>query len=96
MISMFRSVRDKRVYDLLAGKAPRRFPPDLVRSAMRRLKALEQARSLDDLRVPPSNRLETLSGNRSGQHSIRVNRQWRICFRWTDQGPEDVEIVDYH
>ena len=63
---------------------------------MRRLKALEQARSLDDLRMPPSNRLETLSGNRSGQHSIRVNRQWRICFRWTGQGPEDVEIVDYH
>ena len=96
MLAMFVSVRDRRVLELLAGRTPRRFPPDLVRSAMRRLKALQQARSLDDLRSPPSNRLETLSGDRSGQHSIRVNRQWRICFRWTGQGPEDVEIVDYH
>lgn len=64
--------------------------------AMRKLAMLNQARRLDDLRVPPGNRLEALKGNRAGQHSVRVNDQFRVCFRWTDVGPEDVEIVDYH
>jgi toxin HigB-1 len=64
--------------------------------AWRKLAMLDAAESLWDLRIPPGNRLEKLSGGRSGQHSIRINRQWRICFRWTDAGPEDVEIVDYH
>ena len=60
------------------------------------LTALEQASELDDLRVPPGNRLELLRGNRVGQHSVRVNRQWRLCFVWTDNGPAEVEFVDYH
>ena len=63
---------------------------------MRKLAMLNQAGRLADLRVPPGNRLEPLEGDRAGQHSIRVNDQFRICFRWTDAGPEDVEIVDYH
>ena len=64
--------------------------------AMRKLAMLNQAGRLDDLRVPPGNRLEALKGDRAGQHSIRVNDQFRVCFRWTETGPEDVEIVDYH
>jgi toxin HigB-1 len=63
---------------------------------MRKLAMLNRAADLDDLRVPPGNRLEALKGNRSGQHSIRVNDQFRICFVWTSQGPSDVEIVNYH
>jgi proteic killer suppression protein len=64
--------------------------------ARRKLRQLELAARLDDLRVPPGNRLEALKGDRAGQHSIRVNEQWRVCFRWTESGAEDVEIVDYH
>jgi proteic killer suppression protein len=64
--------------------------------ARRKLRQLEIATRLDDLRVPPGNRLEVLRGNRQGQYSIRINDQWRICFRWSGQGAEDVEIVDYH
>jgi proteic killer suppression protein len=64
--------------------------------ARRKLRQLEIASRLDDLRVPPGNRLEALTGDRAGQHSIRVNDQFRVCFRWTDAGAEDVEIVDYH
>ena len=65
-------------------------------SALRRLDMLNRANSLAELRVPRGNRLEALSSDRAGQYSIRINRQWRICFRWTDDGPDDVEIVDYH
>lgn len=64
--------------------------------ALRKLTILDAAVSLDDLRSPSGNRLEALKGDRRGQHSIRINDQWRICFTWTDTGPEDVEIVDYH
>lgn len=92
---MIRSIRDKRVLQILDGICPRRFPPDLLRAAERRLKALDKARIVEDLTVPPSNRLEQLRGNRAGTWSIRINRQWRICFRW-DEGANDVEIVDYH
>jgi toxin HigB-1 len=66
------------------------------RIAWRKLAMLDAAEVLADLRVPPGNRLEKLTGNRAGQYSIRINRQWRICFSWSDAGPEDVEIVDYH
>lgn len=65
-------------------------------AAFRKLAQIDSARDLNDLRVSPGNRLEALRGNRAGQHSIRINQQWRICFRWTREGPEDVEIVDYH
>ncbi len=64
--------------------------------ALRKIDALRAAVTLDDLRSPPGNRLETLRGDRDGQHSIRINDQWRICFRWTERGAEDVEITDYH
>lgn len=68
----------------------------VAKVVFRKLDMLDAAKSLDDLRVPPGNKLEKLQGDRNGQHSIRVNDQWRICFRWTDSGPSDVEIVDYH
>jgi len=68
----------------------------VLRTALRKLVLLDAAVTLGDLRVPPGNRLEALSGDRKGQHSIRINDQWRICFIWTETGPEDVEIVDYH
>ena len=74
----------------------RKFHPDLQRVALRKLAILDAAESLSDLRIPPGNRLEKLSGNRLGQHSIRVNDQWRICFRWTKAGPEEISITDYH
>lgn len=69
---------------------------NLQRTALRKLTMLDAAEVLDDLRVPPGNKLEALKGDRRGQHSIRVNDQWRICFRWTKGGPERVEIIDYH
>ncbi|MGL5929655.1 MAG: type II toxin-antitoxin system RelE/ParE family toxin [Dermatophilaceae bacterium] len=68
----------------------------IERTALRKLALLDAAETLDDLRVPPGNRLEALRGGRAGQHSIRVNQQWRVCFTWTPAGPENVEIVDYH
>ena len=74
----------------------RKFGPDLQRVANRKLLILDAAETINDLRVPPGNRLEQLQGNRKGQHSIRVNDQWRICFTWTSAGPIDVEITDYH
>lgn len=70
--------------------------PETQRRAWNKLAILNQAATLDDLRVPPGNRLEQLRGDRAGQYSIRINRQWRICFYWTQIGPEDVEITDYH
>ena len=71
-------------------------PKSLWKIAVRKLDQLDSVLSLDELHVPPGNRLETLSGNREGQHSIRINDQYRICFRWTETGPTDVEITDYH
>lgn len=68
----------------------------VAKIAMRKLDILDAAKILEDVRVPPGNKLEQLRGKRSGQYSIRINEQWRICFRWTDTGPSDVEIVDYH
>ncbi len=78
------------------GKVAKGVQPDLITVGRRKLRMLNQARSLDDLRTPPANRLEGLSGDRAGQHSIRINDQFRICFVWTPEGPRDVEIVDYH
>jgi len=78
------------------GARSRRLPSDIQTVALRKLRLINAARRVDDLRVPPGNRLERLSGNRAGQWSIRVNDQWRICFRWGEGGAEDVTIVDYH
>ncbi len=93
MIVGFRSLETRRIW---CGERSRRYPPDIQPTALRKLRLLAAARRLDDLRVPPGNRLEALRGDRAGQHSIRINDQWRICFRWTEGGPDDVEIVDYH
>jgi proteic killer suppression protein len=91
---------DRATCDLYNGIASKRarslLPAALVRRAIDKLTILEAAVSLEQLRVPPGNRLEALRGERAGQHSIRVNDQYRICFRWTDAGPAGVEIVDYH
>lgn len=94
--AVIQSFRDKRTAAVFMGKAPKGFPFDLLRPARRKLDLLDAAARLHDLRVPPGNQLEALKGDRAGQHSIRINDQWRICFRWIDSGPEDVEIVDYH
>ncbi len=93
---MIRSVRDKRIEMIAGGKAPKGFPINLLKVARRKLFMIANAEQLDDLRVPPGNRLEALKGDRAGLHSIRINDQFRICFRWDNGGADDVEIVDYH
>lgn len=93
MIRSFASAETERVF---RGRMSRRLPSDIQRVARRKLRVLDSASSLNDLWAPPGNRLEALRGVRSGQHSIRINDQWRICFRWEDSGADDVEIVDYH
>ena len=92
---MIRSFKCSDTEALAKGERVRRFV-NIAAVARRKLRQLQIAGRLDDLRVPPGNRLEALKGNRRGQHSIRINDQWRVCFRWIDAGAEDVEIVDYH
>jgi proteic killer suppression protein len=89
------SFRDRETEALAAGRSVRQFHV-IAKVARRKLRQLQVAAQLDDLRVPPGNRLEALKGDRAGQHSIRINDQFRVCFRWTTAGAEDVEIVDYH
>ena len=93
---MILSFKGRQIAEVAAGKPPKGFPADLVRTAQRKLAMLSAAASLEDLRVPPSNHLEALKGDRQGQYSIRVNDQFRLCFVWTAAGPEDVEFTDYH
>jgi len=93
---VIRSFRDSDTERLFKRERIRRLPPDIQRVALRKLVLLDAATSLADLRIPPANRLEKLVGNRLGQHRIRINDQWRICFRWSGGGAHDVEIVDYH
>jgi proteic killer suppression protein len=93
---MIKGFKDRTTEAVFRGESPKSFPSDLVKTGRRKLGYLDAAIDLRDLRVPPGNRLEALSGNRKGQHSIRINDQFRICFRWTDDGPIDVEIADYH
>lgn len=95
-VAMIESFKDKITKAIFEGKRVKKLPEDLQRKAERKLLRIDAAVSLDDLRVPPGNRLEALSGDREGQHSIRVNDQWRICFVWADDGVYDVEFVDYH
>lgn len=94
--AMIRSFRDKETEKVFNGQFSRRLPSDVQRVAERKLIILHRAATLNDLRIPPSNRLEPLHGQRAGQHSIRVNDQWRVCFEWREDGVYDVEIVDYH
>lgn len=93
---MIRSFKDGEAERIFQGRHSRRLPRSIQRTAARKLEQLNAATVLDTLRVPPGNRLERLSGDRKGQHSIRVNSQWRICFVWRDDNAYDVEIVDYH
>ena len=95
-LNMIRSFRDKDTESIFNGRYVRRVPKQISPLAARKLNQIHAASRLDDLRIPPANRLEALKGNRKGQHSIRINDQWRICFVWKDAGAEAVEIVDYH
>jgi toxin HigB-1 len=93
---MIQSFADAEAEVIWSGRRSRKLPSDLQNVALRKLRLLNQARVLGDLRVPPGNRLEALKAGRQGQHSIRINNQWRICFVWDEGGPTRVEIVDYH
>ena len=93
---MIKSFADNDTHQLYATGACKRFPADIVARALRKLDHLDAAYTLDDLRVPPGNRLHALTGNRVGQYAIAVNDQWRICFRFDGQDAYDVEICDYH
>lgn len=93
---MIRSFRDRETRRLWNGERSRRLPGDIQDVALRKLRQLNRSLRLEDLRVPPGNGLEALTKDRRGQHSIRINQQWRICFRWSEGGCEDVEICDCH
>ena len=93
---MIRSFRSKECEKLFRRRRSRALPGSLQRPALRRLLVLDAAETLEDLRVPPGNRLEKLKGDRRGQYSIRINQRFRVCFEWRDGGAEQVEIVDYH
>ncbi len=93
MIKSFANRHTRELYE--TGKS-RRFPPELIRRAVRRLEYVDLATCLEDLKVPPGNRLHDLKGDRKGQHSISINDQWRICFRFVEGDAYDVEITDYH
>ena len=93
---MIKSFRDDEAKKISEGKRSRYLPLDIQATALRKLRILQSAVSLSALSALPGNRLEALKGGRKGQHSIRINSQWRVCFRWTPEGAEDVEIVDYH
>jgi len=96
LAEVLRSFADKDTERVWRRERSKRLDQNAQRAALRKLLILDAAEILDDLKVPPGNRLEKLHGDRAGQHTVRVNQQWRICFRWTTAGPEEVEIVDYH
>ncbi|MEO8927687.1 MAG: type II toxin-antitoxin system RelE/ParE family toxin [Caulobacteraceae bacterium] len=93
---MIRTFRDRETERVWAGERSRRLPGEIQDVALRKLRLINAARRLEDLRIPPGNRLEAFAGSRRRQHSLRINQQWRICFRWKDGEAEDVEICDYH
>jgi len=93
---MILNFADKETERIWAGEVSRRLPTEIQLITRRKLRMINNARRLDDLRIPPANRLEALKGNMKGQHSIRINDQWRICFRLSEAGVADVGIVDYH
>jgi proteic killer suppression protein len=93
MIKRFKCKETEKIFQ---GRFSKKLPLNIQRLAERKLTMIHRAGNLNDLRVPPANRLEKLSGNRDGQHSIRISDQWRICFQWREEGVFDVEIVDYH
>jgi proteic killer suppression protein len=93
---MIRSYKDKEAERIFGRQRSRKFPDELQSTALRKLRMLNRAINLSDLRVPPANRLEKLKGDRAGQYSIRINDQWRICFEWRNNDAFEVEFVDYH
>lgn len=93
---MIRSFRNKQTAAVFQGRVPKGFPHDIAKAARRKLAILDAVLTLNDLRVPPGNHLEALVKDRAGQHSIRINDQWRVCFTWCDGCPHEVEIADYH
>ncbi len=93
---MIKGFACKETARIWSGQRSRKLPADIQQVALRKLRMLNNAQTLDDLRLPPANRLEALQGDRAGQYSIRINRQWRICFAWQDGSASAVEIVDYH
>jgi proteic killer suppression protein len=93
---MIRSFRDKETQNVFARTPSRKLPPTIWQTAYRKLRMINNSMSLNDLRIPPANRLEKLKWDREGQYSIRINRQWRICFEWHDGDAYNVEIADYH
>jgi proteic killer suppression protein len=93
---MIRSFADAETEKIWHGLRSRQLPSDIQSVALRKLRLLNQAKRVEDLRAPPGNRLEALKGDRRGQYSIRINDQWRICFNWQEGAAHDVEIVDYH
>jgi len=93
---VIKTFKDEHTQKIYQRQPSRKLPPDIQQVALRKLRMINNATSLTDLRVPPANRLEKLSGDRAGQWSIRINDQWRICFEWRDSDAYDVEIVDYH
>ena len=93
MINNFKCPETEKIFN---GEQSRKLPANIQNVARRKLRMLNNAIKLEDLRIPPANRLEQLHGNREGQHSVRINKQWRVCFIWNNGNPENVEIVDYH
>ncbi len=93
---VIRSFKDKETQKIFERQRSRKLPSEIQQVALRKLRMLNRAETLQDLRIPPANRLERLAGDRRGQHSIRINSQWRICFKWREGDALDVEIVDYH
>jgi proteic killer suppression protein len=93
---VIKSFKDSEAEKIYARERSRKLPSDIQQVALRKLRMINNAKSINDLRIPPANRLEKLSGNRTGQYSIRINDQWRVCFAWKDGDAMDVEITDYH
>ncbi len=96
MIKTFKNKLAENLFNGVTSKETRKFPQELKAATIRKLTMLDAATQLQTLMVPPGNKLEALSGNRDGHHSVRINDQWRICFEWTQSDPENVEIFDYH
>jgi proteic killer suppression protein len=93
---VIKNFRDRATEQIYHRRMSRKFPPEIQQTALRKLRMLNNAASLNDLRIPPANHLEKLSGDREGQYSIRINDQWRICFEWYENSAYQVEITDYH
>jgi proteic killer suppression protein len=93
---VIKSFKDNETAKIYSRERSRKLPSDIQQIALRKLRMINNAKNINDLRIPPANRLEKLSGNRAGQYSIRINDQWRVCFSWKDGDAADVEITDYH